>query len=65
MMMDECSHAERLKTNISFGEGGVRTPSLGGAERPAPPSGGPAVFAVPLGHALGQAQFFRLEIPAD
>ena len=35
------------------------------AERPAPPNGGPAVFAVPLGQALGPAQFFRLEIPAD
>ncbi|MEC8973646.1 MAG: lamin tail domain-containing protein, partial [Verrucomicrobiota bacterium] len=35
------------------------------AERPAPPNGGPAVFAVPLGPALGPAQFFRLEIPAD
>jgi len=35
------------------------------AERPAPPNGGPAVFAVPLGQELGPAQFFRLEIPAE
>ena len=34
-------------------------------ERPAPPNGGPAAIVVPLGQALGQAQFFRLEIPAD
>jgi hypothetical protein len=34
-------------------------------ERPAPPNGGPASIVVPIGQALGQAQFFRLEIPAD
>ena len=34
-------------------------------ERLAPPNGGQAAIVVPLGQTLGQAQFFRLEIPAD
>ena len=34
-------------------------------ERLAPPNGGQTAIVVPLGQTLGQAQFFRLEIPAD
>jgi len=32
-------------------------------EIPAPPNGGPVKLFVPLDQALGQSQFFRLEIP--